>query len=331
LLLVALATAASLRAQIPTTAEQWIAKANAASDIRAKGSPPFHLHATFHASGKLEVTGDGTYDLLWFSPTRWREEVTFGALHYVETQNDELGYNDPIASYIPLAAGEAMRSILVAPIQFRSTVGTTKMERAFATEGVPPDQVGLYWRTSDSAKTKVASPLEQSLLLLDVATGRVLRIPGPDFEWTYSDFADFHGASIARHGVGTDTGGDDATFQITTLETAAPHPDTDFVLANGSAHPVTSRSGVNPPTVLHSVDPKFSKYAKKNRIQGSCLIGVAVDPHGDLHDLRILKSLEPSLDANAIEAVRKWKFAPATRDGRPVNVTMSIEIAFHIY
>jgi periplasmic protein TonB len=33
----------------------------------------------------------------------------------------------------------------------------------------------------------------------------------------------------------------------------------------------------------------------------------------------------------AIEAVRTWRFQPATKDGHPVAVKMSIEVGFHLY
>jgi outer membrane biosynthesis protein TonB len=47
--------------------------------------------------------------------------------------------------------------------------------------------------------------------------------------------------------------------------------------------------------------------------------------------VKVVKSLEPSLDANAIEAVKTWKFAPATKDGRPVAVAMRLEIDYKLW
>jgi TonB family protein len=36
------------------------------------------------------------------------------------------------------------------------------------------------------------------------------------------------------------------------------------------------------------------------------------------------------LDEKAIEAVRKWRFKPAMKDGKPVNVKMPIEITLRL-
>ena len=45
-------------------------------------------------------------------------------------------------------------------------------------------------------------------------------------------------------------------------------------------------------------------------------------------DIRVGRSLSPEFDESAIDAVKKWKFAPATKDGKPVAVEINIEINF---
>ena len=89
--------------------------------------------------------------------------------------------------------------------------------------------------------------------------------------------------------------------------------------------------GVKAPRALHTPDPKYSKSAKKQGIQGTVTLSVMIGTDGKAHDVKVVKSLEPSLDANAIEAVKKWKFAPATKDGRPVSVAMRLEIDYKLW
>jgi TonB family protein len=36
------------------------------------------------------------------------------------------------------------------------------------------------------------------------------------------------------------------------------------------------------------------------------------------------------LDQNAVDAARKWKFAPATKDGRPVAVQFESTVGFRL-
>ena len=36
------------------------------------------------------------------------------------------------------------------------------------------------------------------------------------------------------------------------------------------------------------------------------------------------------LDLKAIEAARQWRFRPATRDGEPVDIYVTLELAFNL-
>ena len=45
----------------------------------------------------------------------------------------------------------------------------------------------------------------------------------------------------------------------------------------------------------------------------------------------MVRGLGFGLDQKAIDAVRNWKFNPALKDGRPVDVQISVEVEFHLY
>ena len=89
--------------------------------------------------------------------------------------------------------------------------------------------------------------------------------------------------------------------------------------------------GVKAPRALHAPDPKYSKSAKKRGIQGTVTLSAVIGTDGKAHDVKVVNSLEPTLDAKAIAAVKTWKFAPATKDGRPVAVAMRLEIDYKLW
>jgi len=89
--------------------------------------------------------------------------------------------------------------------------------------------------------------------------------------------------------------------------------------------------GVTAPRALNTPDPTYSKRARKRKIQGTVTLSVIIGTDGRTRDVKVVKSLEPSLDANAIEAVKTWKFAPATKDGRPVAVQMRLEVDYKLW
>jgi TonB family protein len=56
------------------------------------------------------------------------------------------------------------------------------------------------------------------------------------------------------------------------------------------------------------------------------LIGI----DGRVAQTRLLRSLHPDLDLEAIAAARRWKFKPALLDGQPVSVTATVELSFRL-
>jgi TonB family protein len=42
-----------------------------------------------------------------------------------------------------------------------------------------------------------------------------------------------------------------------------------------------------------------------------------------------VRSLDPQLDANSMDALARWQFTPATREGLPVELEAVVHIPFH--
>ena len=89
--------------------------------------------------------------------------------------------------------------------------------------------------------------------------------------------------------------------------------------------------GVSAPKALDTPDPEYSEEARKAKYQGTVLLWLIVDPDGKPRDIKVSRALGMGLDQKAIEAVRKWKFAPAEKDGRPVAVQINVEVNFKLY
>lgn len=88
---------------------------------------------------------------------------------------------------------------------------------------------------------------------------------------------------------------------------------------------------IQPPRLVHSVDPTFTDYARKKKISGVCTLSVIVDKTGHPIQIRIVKSLDSGLDLNAIVAVSQYRFEPAIYKGKPVAVLIGVEVNFRIY
>lgn len=102
----------------------------------------------------------------------------------------------------------------------------------------------------------------------------------------------------------------------------------------GTATPLSTDKAsdqVSAPVAIFAPNPHYSVYGRSKRIQGKCLVSLIVDADGIPQSVQIMKSLEPSLDRNAIEAVNIWWFKPAMKGPVPVPVKITVEIDFHLY
>ncbi len=90
--------------------------------------------------------------------------------------------------------------------------------------------------------------------------------------------------------------------------------------------------GVSAPVPIFQPEAEFSDEARRAKYQGVCLISLIVDAQGNPQNPRVLRALGMGLDEKALEAVRKYKFKPAMKDGRtPVPVMITIEVNFRLY
>ena len=89
--------------------------------------------------------------------------------------------------------------------------------------------------------------------------------------------------------------------------------------------------GVSPPRPILQPEPEFSEEARKAKHQGVVVVRATVGADGKIHDPHVVRSLGLGLDEKAIEALNKWLFEPALKDGRKVAVVVDIEVNFRLY
>jgi TonB family protein len=88
---------------------------------------------------------------------------------------------------------------------------------------------------------------------------------------------------------------------------------------------------VSAPRAIYEPEPEYSEEARKAKYQGNVILSAVIGQDGRARDLHVARSLGMGLDEKAMEAVNKWRFAPALLDGRPVAVQVNIEVNFRLY
>lgn len=76
---------------------------------------------------------------------------------------------------------------------------------------------------------------------------------------------------------------------------------------------------------------RYPKDALRAKVEGRVLVAFTVTEQGTITDVHILKSLFPSIDASAMQAVYQLKrFEPGLQDGKPVKVGFTVPISLRI-
>ncbi|MCH7665166.1 MAG: energy transducer TonB [Acidobacteria bacterium] len=121
------------------------------------------------------------------------------------------------------------------------------------------------------------------------------------------------------------------------IEPDVDMPDTDIIMGIPDGPPPMEPSGpirvggdVKAPKKLFFPSPQYTEIARKARITGVVIIEAIIDKQGDVTNVKILKGLPMGLDQAAADAVARWKFEPATLNGKPVAVIYNLTVNFQL-
>jgi TonB family protein len=81
--------------------------------------------------------------------------------------------------------------------------------------------------------------------------------------------------------------------------------------------------------LIHRVEPIYPPEAERQGIEGNVRLRVTVGPDGVVRFVQLLSG-PPTLAQAAIEAVRQWRFSPTLLDGKPIEATGNVTLAFHL-
>jgi len=87
---------------------------------------------------------------------------------------------------------------------------------------------------------------------------------------------------------------------------------------------------VRPPEPRHKVDPAYIRSAADQRIEGIVKLAAVIGKDGRVDRIELLSGIDNRLDESAVEALSKWLFEPALRDGAPIEVDAVFEVPFRL-
>lgn len=85
------------------------------------------------------------------------------------------------------------------------------------------------------------------------------------------------------------------------------------------------------PKVKTRVEPRYPEGARLFRERGTIIVQSNIGADGIIHDARILQALPaPTMSHAVMEALHRWQFEPALKDGQPVPVCFNLTVNFRL-
>ena len=86
----------------------------------------------------------------------------------------------------------------------------------------------------------------------------------------------------------------------------------------------------DPPVAIRVPSPTYPEFAKKAGIQGTVILWVHITESGKVDDVKVMESVFPALDQEAVKALMKSRWKPAKQTGTPVAVWVNFPVKFEL-
>jgi TonB family protein len=96
----------------------------------------------------------------------------------------------------------------------------------------------------------------------------------------------------------------------------------DHTVRSAASQPIAA------PVPHRKVDPRYDPALIAEHVQGRVQLYGVIGRDGHVSSIEVLKGDDERLDRSAKEALSKWEFYPATRNGEPIDVDVVVEIPF---
>jgi TonB family protein len=90
----------------------------------------------------------------------------------------------------------------------------------------------------------------------------------------------------------------------------------------------SSDENLSAPTATRKVDPAYPELLMRQNVGGTVILYAVIHSNGTVGNVRVLRSVDERIDHFASEAIAKWQFQPATKEGAPVDVEATFSIPF---
>jgi TonB family protein len=88
--------------------------------------------------------------------------------------------------------------------------------------------------------------------------------------------------------------------------------------------------GITPPRLLSKREPKYDEPSRRARVEGTTILWAIIGVDGVATHIKVLRRLTPGLDAEAVKALKAWKFEAGKVNGVAHSTPVTVEMNFRL-
>lgn len=299
--------------------ESLIAKARSKEILWTQGTPRLALRAELQVPSGQDGSATAQYVFAWASPSQWREEIKFANYDRLRIGSEKGYWQTSNLNYEPevvFQLDEMLHIKDLINLSLGETLGKVKHHKK---HGVAEDCTDV--------KNKFGT---ERTLCFDDSTGALVAVEHPMTGITSIEYSDFHsvaGEILPFEARATKDGRAIASMKVTAVGSFGEKDAALFsVPANAEfwAHCDDMQGG----KLAHQTMPVYPMAAKTKHEQGTVVFYAVVEADGSVSHLAPIRMAAPDLVASAADALRTWRYKPATCDGKPIRLETQISVIF---
>jgi len=99
----------------------------------------------------------------------------------------------------------------------------------------------------------------------------------------------------------------------------------------GGPGALTGKDVDTKPRLISKPEPVYTERARSHLVVGTVVLKVVFAASGKVTNIRVVQGVRDGLTERAIEAARKIRFVPATREGKYVSMWIQLEYNFNLF
>ena len=298
------------------------------SDVWSNGTPAVKVRTEIEIVDAQGKTRPGQYLVTWISPSRWREELEIGNYKRLRVHDGKGYWQQSPISFQPeiIFQLESMLDLKTAlKIGPKQELGKVKTRDK---DGVREKCVEVKWATGTTERILCFDEANGSLLSVEYPKGQSQI--GPDI--SRIEYGAFNKLGDKRIHYEVHAFHDRKVIITTKITEVTPITEADpglfAPLANSDFWPQCDDMQVG--EVVKRVQPNYPATAREHREQGRVGFYAVIQVDGSLSNLTLIRGATPELEAAAADALRQWRYKPASCGSTPIRVETLISFDFWI-